>query len=211
MFIEGSIIKGKELKSHKLCKILNEDMSSFLGVQYHMGLNTDVNDLSLSKEKNEGLYFSLLEDGLRYLEYGNTLVMLTIPENEDVYVMYNEFRAKNIYIHKKLSLKEISTWKYLQENGVDITDDQFSVMSYAVSYGDLNLVKYLKEQGASLTGNDNLPLQMASLNGYLDIVQYLHENGVSIQKNDYAILLAKENNHTEVVEYLKSNITQKQG
>ena len=209
-FIEGTVMKGKDLKGYTLCKILSEDMK-LRGFQYKIGVNEYVKPNILGGDYREGFRFYLIEDICRYLSHGTKLAMVSVPDEEDVGIGYKEFSAYRMVIEKVLQLNEIldkvSGWECLILNGADITADNSYAVRWAVLNGYLEVVEFLHGNGADITANKNAAIRYAAVGGYLEIVKYLHENGADITAKDaYVICLAEANGHTDVVEYLKANM-----
>lgn len=204
-FDVGTIIKGKDLKGEILCKVISEDMAMH-GFQYKMGMNTDVKPLATTGSCKAGLHFCLVEDVYRYLNYGSKLALVSIPDDEDVYVDDNKFRTHKLEIKKIMKFSEAETWMYLYENGADITADDNYAIRIAAYDGYLEVVKYLHQNGADITAVNNYAIRLAAKNGHLDVVKYLHQNGADIAAvNNFAIRLAAENSHLDVVKYLYQN------
>lgn len=91
--------------------------------------------------------------------------------------------------------------KYLIKHGADLHVREDGALRQACENGKVHVVKYLVGSGANIHALEDRALIMASMYGYIDIVKYLVEQGANI--NDKALRLAIENNHTEVVQYLK--------
>lgn len=206
-FKEGTIIKGKDLKGYTLCMILPEDMV-ICGFQYNIGEN----------DCDDGSYFCFIEDicrdlhyiyrtvsGCTQVEYGSKLAIVSIPDNEDVYVCGVRFSTHKLEIERVRSLGNIETWEYLHESGADIISDE--AIQCAANNGNLDVVKYLHENGADIVTTSNLVITYAAMNGHLDIVKYLHENGADIEKDDNnsALGMAARSGHLDVVKYLHEN------
>ena len=201
-FLEGTLIKGKDLKGYTLCKILAEDMV-MQGFQYKMGMNEDVKPLATAGNCKAGLYFCFIKDVYGYLRYGNKLALIGIPDEEDVYVDDNKFRAHRLDIKKIMHLDEVTTWMYLCKNAADNRDAFY----YAVENGYLDVVKYLHKQGADIMAYDNLAVRLAIEKGHLEVVKYLHKNGADIKTmaDKISIRNAIRNGHLETVKYLYEN------
>ncbi len=203
-FIEGTLIKGKDLKGEILCKVISEDMI-MQGFQYKMGMNEDVKPLATRGSCKAGLHFCLIKDVYWYLGYGSKLALISIPDDDDVYVDDDKFRTHRLDIKKIMPLGEVATWMYLCKNGLDVTAGNNAVR-YAVKNRYLEVVEYLHQNGEDITADDNYAVRLAARSGYLDIVKYLYENGVDITVgNNYAVVCAADNGHLEVVKYLHQN------
>lgn len=173
-FIEGTLIKGKDLKGEILCKVISEDMI-MQGFQYKMGMNEDVKPLATRGSCKAGLHFCLIKDVYWYLGYGSKLALISIPD-DDVYVDDDKFRTHRLDIKKIMPLGEVATWMYLCKNGLDVTADDNYAVRCAAKNGHLEIVKYLHENGADITADDNYAVKWAARNGYLEVVKYLQAN-----------------------------------
>ena len=204
-FDVGTIIKGKDLKSSILCKILPEDMvvrESYVHTdQYKLGMNTD---LFFVKENCEtGMYFDLIEDICGHLDQGTKLAVIEIPDDEDVYVDHGKFCTHRFQITEIMSYSETATWQYLYENGADITAQDDYAVRWAAKNGHLEIVRYLFEKGADITAKNNYAVRLAACNGHLEVVRYLYEKGAYIMGSVWTVRQATKNGHTDVVEYLR--------
>lgn len=120
-----------------------------------------------------------------------------------------EFRSHRLIFEKVMLLREVPTWKYLFENGVDIQIDNNCAIRFASEQGYLDLAKYFHKNGADITAYDNYAIRHAAEKGYLDIVKYLYRHGVDITaKNNYAFRWSDANGHIKVVKYLKERMKQ---
>ena len=205
-FKEGTVIKGEDLKGHILCKIISRDMV-MNGFQYKMGMNTDVKQLAVKGSCKAGLHFCLIKDICNYLHYGSDLALVGIPDDEDVYVDMDVFRTHRLEIRKIMPISGTAAWKYLCENGADITVWDNDAVRRAARNGYLETVKYLHENGADITADDNYAVRYAASCGHLEIVKYLYENGADITADDNgAVRWAAFYGKKDVVDYLKGKM-----
>ena len=204
-FKEGTIIKGKDLKGYTLCKILSADMN-MKGFQYKTGMNEDINPLVRAGSCEVGLYFCLVQDACKYLDYGTVLATVRIPDDEEVYVDRGKFRTHRLEIREVMSLNEVTTWEYLVKFGADITAGNNAAVRLATISNHLEVVKYLYENGADITARNNEAIRFAAGNGYLEVTKYLHEHGADIMaRNNEAVRSAAISGYLEVVKYLHKN------
>lgn len=198
----GTVIKGKELKGCKLCKVLSEKMK-MKGFQYQIGLNEDINPLETQGTCETGLHFILLENVLDFLNFGTKLAIINVSDNEDIYVDGNTFRSHKLTIEKVMSFSEVNTWQFLEQNNVNIIDENNIV--YVSELGYLNVLKYLHASGTNIKNCVNAIIS-ASRNGHLEVIKYLHKNGVNINAYDnYAMKCACGNGHLEIIKYFHKN------
>ncbi len=204
-FDVGTIIKGKGLKGEILCKVISEDMV-MRGFQYKMGMNEDVQPMATKGSCAAGLHFCFIQNVCEYLPYGSKLALISIPDDEDVYVDNNKFRTHKLDIKRIMLFGEVETWMYLCKNGADVTARDNNAIGWASENGYLEVVKYLHENGADVTAEDNYAVRYAAENGHLEVVKYLHENGADITANDnYVVICAAENGYLDIVKYLHEN------
>lgn len=204
---KGTIIKGKKLAGHALCKVMSEDMN-MRGYQYRTGINLDINPLARKGSYKEGLHFCFTEDVGRYLGYGTKLALVSVPDEEDVYVGDGEFRTHILRVNEVMSFSEVSTWEYLLEHGADINGSDDHAVKAASQNGNLKVVKYLHGNGADIMAECSHALRLAAENGHLEVVKYLHENGADIRAvHDHAVKAAARNGDLEMVRYLYENST----
>ena len=197
----GSMVKGKYLKDMVLCKVVTEDMN-MRGFQYKLGLNEDTQPLVTKGSCEAGLHFAEMKDICNFLDYGTKLAIVSVPDEEPVYVDNGKFRSHKLIIEKVMDLWTIDTWQYLCKNGIDIAD----YVRWATENGHLDVVKYLHENGADITDRDNEAVICAAENGRLDVVKYLHEHGADITAQDnMAVRWAKIGGSQEIVDYLLAN------
>lgn len=103
--------------------------------------------------------------------------------------------SKKLFVNCNHVFSE-ETVKYLIEMGNDLNE----ALSWASSYGHLEIVKFLIQHGAKADYN---ALINASEDGHLEVVQYLIQHGVD-PKDSEALIRASEEGHLEVVKYLIS-------
>ena len=91
---------------------------------YRLGLNTLKYNNETFKDnlmcEKGGLYFSDAENILNFLDYGDTLCVVSLPENALIVKVHNKYKANKIIIEEKKDIKDIETWKFLIKHGVNI-------------------------------------------------------------------------------------------
>jgi len=194
-------------KSATYYKIIGANNYSNNGhYQYGLGLNTlaDNNEL-FNKEPicgPGGLYFCSIEYIFVYLDYGNKVCILTIPDDAQVVKVNNKYKADQIYIEEMMEINNDTTEaiKYLIQCGADTSRGYEYLINWAARKGNLEIVKYVIEHGIDGTVNNNFAIQYASEHGYLEIVEYLVKNGASVTAwNNSAIRSAST---IEIARYL---------
>lgn len=201
-FKEGTVIMGKDLKGHKLCKVLSEDMK-MQGFHYKLGMNEDINLLEKVRRHGTGLHFCLLQDVCKFLCHGSRIAIVSVADEEEIYVGYSEFRAHKLMIERVMLQEKICTWKYLVANGLNLhTASINGAVGHASLNGYLEVLQYMQESGVDIA-YDKMAVMFSARKGYLEIVKYLHEHGADITAFDNcAIYCAAGNGHLDVVKYL---------
>jgi len=126
------------------------------------------------------------------------------------YITVALFFGVNIHFNSDLALKYASQYghldvvKYLVEKGANIHALNNLAIKEASGSGHLDVVKYLVEKGADMHDQDNATLRWASQFGRLNIVKFLVEECKINSGYDFALRLAIENYHHDVINYLKS-------
>lgn len=78
------VIKGKDLKGMKLCKVIDSDNTGCNKYRYKMGVNKDSRDLNVTDQFGSGLYFVNLKDAKSYKGFGPNLAIIEVDDDEDV-------------------------------------------------------------------------------------------------------------------------------
>ncbi|AVL94569.1 ankyrin repeat protein [Moumouvirus australiensis] len=195
-------------------KITNINETHY-GFKYEDGINimTDVFIKQDSKSiKNSclhnGLYFSNLQNILRYINHGVYLRKIDLPYDDPVFIMEKDpielkWRSNMIILKDKYDLRNIKTFDILIQLGVDIHIDNDLPLRWAARNGYFNIVEYLLNKGANCQALDNEALISACENGFFDVVKLLVSKGSDIQaRENAAIRAATRQNHFEIVKYL---------
>ena len=98
----------------------------------------------------------------------------------------------------------------LLKAGADIHYDDEAALRHASENGHLEVVRCLLESGANIHAENDYAFRFASYNGNLEIVKFLLESGANVHavddyslKENSSLRWARENGHTEVVEFLE--------
>jgi len=180
------------------------------GFQYCDGLNIlteEFNDDPDATCVTGGFYFTDAEHILEFLEYGIYLREITLPIHDPDFKMvqdYNKWRANKIILGKKYNLCDVSTFKYLKDQGSSFNND-FLLQYASKNKSHPEVIQFSILEGANIhTGND-YAVRLASKIGHLKVVQFLVSNGADIHAdNDYAVRFASRNGHLDVVKFLIS-------
>jgi hypothetical protein len=189
-------------------KITNKEEKHH-GLQYRDGLVEDIVPfLKLGSCVPGGIYFTAVEYICRFLGYGVWVREVIIPEGAKIVgdPEGDKWRADKVVLSSRRDLGEVETWKWLEENGVDIHSYDEAALKYATSRGYLEVVKYLVERGANIHIRNDEFFIISAENGYLEVVKYLVEHGANIHAwDDEALRTAASRGHIEVVKYLVEN------
>ena len=152
--------------------------NNFGNYPYRVGLNTlkhnsEVFDTTVDCTPS-GLYYCEAKYIFEYLNYGDKLCRVTIPENAQVVKVSKKFKADRIIIEEMLPLSDVNTWEYLVEHGSNVHTDNEWALRWAAGEGHLEVVKYLIERGADIHAHNDYSLYWAVENGHLEVVNYLH-------------------------------------
>jgi ribosomal protein L30/L7E len=176
------------------------------GLQYHDGLVEDI----LPFEPNGscvagGIYFTTPEHICKFIYYGPWIREVTVPEGAKIVKdpEGDKWRASKVVLSPRRDLREVETWKWLEENGTNIHANNDEALRYSANDGSLEVVKYLIEHGAGIHAWDDEALRTAASRGHIEVVKYLVDNGANIHAcNNSALRTAASRGHLEVVKYL---------
>jgi ankyrin repeat protein len=131
------------------------------------------------------------------------IAKLLIENGADINSLNERDEPFLITAYKKNQFDKI---KFLIQQEADIHVKEDYLIRFASRDGHYDLVKLLLENDADYHVKNDTPLILASKNGHLNIVKLLADNDEDQFADSYrrAIIKAEENNHSDVVEYLKS-------
>ena len=127
-------------------KIFKED-DNHNGFQYQDGLNEDALEFNDSEEScvPGGLYFTDGKNICEFVNYGEYIREVEVPSGTLMVRDVGKFRANRLFLHKRRSLSEVSTWEWMVENGADIRACDDYALRWSAENGHLEVVKYLEE------------------------------------------------------------------
>ena len=179
------------------------------GFKYNDGLNTDVNEFDPNPEHlcvAGGLYFSDENNICEFLEYGDYIRQVEIPDGELIVKNKNKFRTHSLFLHPKKSLNDIDTWQWLIDNNVNIKAYNNNAIQWASANGHTAIVELLLKYDADCTAYNNEAVRWASVNGHTAIVEILLKYGADCTVMDnYALRWASANGYVAIVEILLKN------
>jgi hypothetical protein len=156
-------------------KITNES-ELHRDLQYHDGL---IEDILLFQPEGScvpgGIYFTTQEYICKFLDYGVWIREITIPEDAQMVQDpdENKWRASKVILSPRRDLREVETWKWLIEIGVNIHAPHDFAFINAATNGYFEVVKFLVEHGADIHVYDDYTLRESAANGHTEVVDYL--------------------------------------
>jgi ankyrin repeat protein len=191
-------------------KIFNES-DKHNGFQYVDGLNIDsipFNDKPYQSYVEGGFYFSDAEYICEFLDYGNYIREVSIPDDAKMVKDPdgNKWRTDKLFLHERKDLKKVETWEWMIKQGINIHVKNDSALRWSASKGHIDVVKFLVENGADIHADNNNALRCAVDNGHIDVVKFLVENGADIHAdNDESLRCSAFNGHIDIVKFLVEN------
>lgn len=190
-------------------KITNENEHHY-GIKYKDGLINDIvpfNDNPNDSCCAGGIYFSDEKNILNFLSYGPWIRQIEIPKDaqfvKDNKNLKTKWRADKLFFYPRKSLKEVSTWKWLLEQNVDIRINNDHPLHWASYFNCLDVVKFLIEKGADCTAEQSVAFRSAAVEGHIEIIKFLFEKGAIINLEDeFALRYSAYGGHLEVVKFL---------
>ncbi|AGC01705.1 ankyrin repeat protein [Acanthamoeba polyphaga moumouvirus] len=196
-------------------KITNAKETHY-GFKYEDGLNImldtfikqDVKGKTKISCLHNGLYFTNIQNILRYINHGIFLRKIELPLDDPGFIMERDpieskWRSNMIILTDKYDLRNTETFDMLIELGADIHIDNDLPLRWATRNGFYNIVEYLLNHGSDPQVLDNEPLILACENGFLDIVKLLVSKGSNIcARENNPIRAATRQNHYQIVKYL---------
>ena len=182
-------------------KIIGKNYGKF---NYKIGLNSLSDNNEDFNPKPEcapgGLYFCDIKYIFEYLNYGDKVCTIELPEDARVVRVGNKYKSDKIII---ISIQDINL-KNLIDLGADVHANNDWALKYAAENGRIDVVKLLLEHGADVNARD--ALKCAAENGRIDVVKLLLEHGANLHaKDEWALKVAIRYYHTEVVKLLLEN------
>ena len=190
------------MNQKKFYKIIGCNNGNF---PYKLGMNV-LADNGEEFNKNPkcgpgGLYFCKIENIFDWLEFGDKVCVLSVPEDARMVSVENQFKADRIFIEKIISIDI----KSLAEAGADVRANDDLALLMAVKNGNLEVVKFLVGAGANVHACYDEALRLAAEKGHLEIIKYLVAAGADPHaRNDFSLCWAYYYGHLDVVEYLQS-------
>ena len=185
-------------------KIIGNNFGHF---NYKLGLNS-LSDNGETFDPNVkcgpgGLYFCDITHIFEYLEYGDKVCTIELPEDAQVVKVENKYKSDKIIITSIQDVLSADMFKNLIDLGANIHLNNDRALRCASNRGHVEVVRALLENGANVHAQDDYALRWASRNGHVEVVKVLLENGANVHADDDgALRLACEFGHTEIVKVL---------
>jgi ankyrin repeat protein len=181
-------------------KITNEEENHH-GLQYRDGLVKD--NLPFAREGScvpGGIYFTDLKFIPFYFTYGVYIREVTVPPDAEFVKDNDKYRASKVILGPRRHLKDIATWQYLINLGLDISDYNNMLFEFAICNGYFELFIFLLGFG---TYNDHLIcLNMAIHYGNLEIVSFLLHVNNCIKIENSIFISAILNGNLDIIKLL---------
>ena len=154
-------------------KIIGDNFGHF---PYHIGINSlEENGETFDARPicgAGGLFFTDIEHIFAYLQYGNRLCEVLIPEDACVVKVEGKYKADKIEIVKIVKLTP-TVIRQLIEKGANVHVGDNIALRWYMKYGNLAAVKVLVEGGANVHIWDDHLVRIAHFNGHSRVAAYL--------------------------------------
>ena len=156
------------------CKVLSDDLKHYT-YQYKLGLNKieDNNETFIPEGecKKGGLYFCNMACFLDFLDFGNKMAILEIPNDAQIYIEKFKFKTdrfiikeiielKNFYIDEYYNDKDLKEIVFYRPKMFEFIKNKTEELYKVVLRGDGNYFKDIKEQ------TEEICIMACARNGY---------------------------------------------
>jgi len=158
----------------KYFKIFNEE-DKHNGFQYVDGLNIDIipfNDDPTESCAEGGFYFSNADHICEFLNYGNYIREVTLPDDAKVLKDRNKWRADKLFLHERKNLSKVETWEWMINQGINIHAYNDYALRLSAIRGHIDVVKFLLENDADIHADDDWALRWFAKNDNIDVVKF---------------------------------------
>jgi hypothetical protein len=159
----------------KYYKIFNEE-DKHNGFQYVDGLNVDsvpFNDNPNDSCVEGGFYFSDADHICNFVEYGNYIREVTLPDDAKMVKDGNKWRANKLFLNERKDLRKVETWEWMIKQVINIHAGNDYALSWSAYHGHFDIVKFLVENGADIHADDDYALRYSTEKGHKEVVEYL--------------------------------------
>ena len=195
-------MNGKKFKQKygtKFYKFIRKDRTH-RGYVYRLGLNVDTKPFYPFGTCTEGgLYFTDIRNIMEYYGYGSYIGIITLPDDSQVYVEKNKFKADKLVVSELLDNETsvLEVLKSSRENGCPWDE---MLCAYAAQNGHLLVLRWARENGCPWDGRT---CNFAARNGHLNVLQWARENDCPWDEN--TCNNAAENGHLNVLQWAREN------
>lgn len=191
---------------------LNKDYNRKINLLKHKSDNELLQELC-NNVNNGKLEYNTPDYDWEYRQYSDSLKYSEEKFDIEFKKYENELKKLEQERHSiKHMMHEYDQWK---KCGFDInyvfkdSPKEFTLLHFAVNFGDINVTKLLLEEGADIDikdQNKNTSLHLAASNGHTDTVKLLMEKGSDLsvvdKEGNTSLHLAASNGHTDIVKLL---------
>ncbi|WP_265025524.1 ankyrin repeat domain-containing protein [Wolbachia endosymbiont (group A) of Bibio marci] len=191
---------------------LNKDYNRKINLLKHKSDNELLQELC-NNVNNGKLEYNTPDYDWEYRQYSDSLKYSEAKFDIEFKKYENELKKLEQERHSiKHMMHEYDQWK---KCGFDInyffkdSPKEFTLLHFAVNFGDINVTKLLLEEGADIDikdQNKNTSLHLAASNGHTDTVKLLMEKGSDLsvvnKEGNTSLHLAASNGHTDTVKLL---------
>ncbi|WP_419247334.1 ankyrin repeat domain-containing protein [Wolbachia endosymbiont of Rhagoletis indifferens] len=191
---------------------LNKDYNRKINLLKHKSDNELLQELC-NNVNNGKLEYNTPDYDWEYRQYSDSLKYSEAKFDIEFKKYENELKKLEQERHSiKHMMHEYDQWK---KCGFDInyvfkdSPKEFTLLHFAVNFGDINVTKLLLEEGADIDikdQNKNTSLHLAASNGHTDTVKLLMEKGSDLsvvdKEGNTSLHLAASNGHTDIVKLL---------
>ena len=173
-------------------KVIRKDMTHN-GFKYQRGLNVDTKPFNPNGSCVAGglYFFTDLKDLPNWLDYGDYLWEVQVPEGAQCVQDGNKYRADKLILVKRHSLASKNIWKQIAKHA------DYTAIRVAAREGHVEIVKALIGYKAPVNEN---AIYVAAREGHLEVVKTLIEYKAPVNEN--AIYWAARKGHLDVVKEL---------
>ena len=196
--MSNNLLSGLEFKAKYgtvFYKVLRSDLMHH-GFKYQLGLNVDTNPFNPSGScQNGGLYFTNIKHLFEFLDYGQQIAFVEIPDNSQIYIEKDKFKANQIIIKRILSDTEFL--ELLKTNLVKLQSD---ICVYVAKSGHLETLKWARAHGFSW---NERTCAYAAANGHLETLKWARDHGCPWDERTCAHAAA--NGHLETLKWAREH------
>ena len=197
--MKNNVLSGLEFKEKYgtvFYKVLRSDLIHH-GFKYQIGLNIDTQSFNPSGScESGGLYFTGIKHLFEFLSYGQYIALIELPDDSQIYIEYNKFKADQVII-KKILNDEREILELLKTN---LLKPCLNICIFAVENGYLEILKWSRDRKCVWI---NWICTCAAKNGHLEIIKWAREHGCPW--DELTCAAAARNGHLETLKWAREN------